>query len=102
MGIAIDFDCHFGGAQNHFAVVAPIEVIFEFGLGAGIDDAVEIIGQLFQEISAFHCLPSPEWFFRKNLFNRSRNCRRARSKRDFTAGTLSSSASAVSSVGSPS
>jgi hypothetical protein len=42
--VAVDLDRFLGGVADYVAVVAPREVIFEFGLGTGVEDAVEIIG----------------------------------------------------------
>src|SRR6266576_1024466 len=111
LGVAIDFDGFFGSVANHKAVVAPRQMVFEFSLGTVVYDAVEIIGQLLQKLRAFHCVPSPLSCFWapfppsrlwKYRLNRSRSCSRARNNRDFTAGMLKSSASAVSSVERPS
>ena len=44
LGIAINFDGLFGGIANHVAVVAPGQMIFQFGLGSIINQAVKIIG----------------------------------------------------------
>jgi hypothetical protein len=44
LGVAINFDGLFGGIANHIAVVAPGEMVFEFGLCAGVDDAIQVIG----------------------------------------------------------
>src|SRR5579862_3864422 len=77
-------------------------MILQLNFGGFVEDTVQIIRQLGQEIRAFHWSPSPLSRFWKNLPNRSRSCKRARNNRDFTAGTLNSSAAAVSSVDSPS
>src|SRR5271167_2905962 len=102
VGIAVNLDGHLGGIAHHVAVVAPLEMVFQFRLGLSVHRAVEVIGQLSQKIRAGHFLPSPPVRFLKYLLKRSRNCSRARSKRDFTAGILKSRASAVSSVERPS
>src|ERR1043165_2925006 len=111
LGVAVNLDGFLCGVADHVAVVAPSQVLFEFRLGGGINDTIEVIGQLVQKLRALHWRPSPLlglfdpfdfprlW---KNLFSRSRNCNLARSNLDFTAGTLKSSASAVSSVERPS
>src|SRR5208283_3585492 len=102
VGIAINLDGHLGGVADDVAVVAPLEMIFQFRPGLSIHRAVEVIGELFQEIRAGHFLPSPPVRFLKYLLKRSRSCSRARSNRDLTAGILKSKASAVSSVERPS
>src|SRR5205823_8347659 len=93
------------------AIVAPSQMFFQFSLGWDVNHAIKVIGQFVEKFRAFHWLPSPLLgfcapfdfsLFLKNLFNRSRNCKRARNNLDFTAGILSSSASAVSSVERPS
>src|SRR5580698_6525786 len=102
LGVAIDLDRLLGGRATDIAVVAPGEMILQLDLCVLVEDAVQIVGQLVQKLRAFHCSPSPLSRFWKNLPRRSRSCNRARSSRDFTAGTLNSSAAAVSSVESPS
>src|SRR5579863_3219077 len=57
--IAVDLDGLLGCVANHIAVVAPGEMILQFGFCVLIEDAVQIIGQLLQEVRAFHWLPSP-------------------------------------------
>ena len=61
--VAVNLDGLLGGIANHVAVVAPGEMIFQFGLCAVVDDAVEVIGQLLQKFRALHWLPSPLAFF---------------------------------------
>src|SRR5208282_2006684 len=102
LGVAVDLDGLLGGVADDVAVVAPGEMIFQFRLCAGVDGGVQVVGQFFKEIRARHFLPSPPLGFLKYLFSRSRNCKRARSSLDFTAGILRSKASAVSSVERPS
>src|SRR5579863_781369 len=111
LGVAVDLDGLLGRIADNVAVVAPGKMVLQFDLGFLVEDAVQVIGQLVQEFRAFHWSPSPLlasllplplsrfWKYRPN---RSRNCNRARNNRDFTAGTLNSSAAAVSSVDSPS
>src|SRR5690242_6250279 len=82
--------------------MAPLQVLFEFGSSAGVERLVQVVSQLFEKIRAIHFLLSPVLRFLKYLFRRSRNCKRALSSRDLTAGILSSRASAVSSVDNPS
>src|SRR5579864_9099336 len=102
LGVAINLDRLLGGIADYIAVVAPSKMIFELGLGPIIKRAVQIIGQLLQELRAFHFCPSPLSRFLKYRLKRSRNCKRARNNLDFTAGILRPSASAVSSVERPS
>src|SRR5207237_4946496 len=92
----------FCGVHHHVAFMAPMKMLFQFFADAHADGAVQVIGQLFQEIFALHCWPSPPLLDLKYLARRSRSCRRARNNRDFTAGMLKLSISAVSSVESPS
>src|SRR5271165_2268399 len=102
LGVAVNLYGHLGGIADDIAVVAPLEMVFQFRLGLSVHRAVEVIGQLFQKIRAGHFLPSPPVRFLKYLLKRSRSCSRARNKRDLTAGILKSKASAVSSVERPS
>src|ERR1039458_930389 len=102
MRVAINFDGHLGGVADDIAVMAPLEVVFQLRPCLGVHRVVQVIGELFQKVRASHFLPSPPVRFLKYLFKRSRNCSRARSRRDLTAGTLKSKASAVSSVERPS
>jgi hypothetical protein len=44
LGIAINLDGLLGGIADHIAVMAPRKMIFQFGLRAVVDDAVEIVG----------------------------------------------------------
>src|SRR5207344_1213088 len=91
-----------GGLHHHVAFMAPMQVLIQLDAQAFADPAVKVIGQLFQKLSAFHCWPSPPRLDLKYFARRSRSCKRARNRRDFTAGTLNPSISAVSSVESPS
>src|SRR5438309_4317066 len=100
--IAVNFDGLFGGIHHHVAFVAPMEVLIQLSFQVIAYLAVKIIGQLLQEIFALHGWPSPLGLDLKYLARRSRSCKRARRSLDFTAGTLSPSISAVSSVESPS
>src|SRR5204862_2637778 len=102
LGITIDFNRLAGGVTDDIAVVAPSQVIFEIRLSAVVESAVEVISQFLKEFGALHWLPSPLARFWKYRLSLSRNWRRARSSRDFTAGILNSKACAVSSVDSPS
>src|SRR4051812_23780196 len=102
MRVAIYLDGLFSGVADDVAVVAPLEVIFQLRLRLRIDGVVEIICQFLQKIAAGHLVPSPLFRDLKYLLSLSRNCRRARKRRDLTAGILRSSASAVSSVERPS
>src|SRR5271163_2971598 len=100
--VAVDLDGLFRGVTDHIAVVAPGKMILQLDFRRFVENAVQIIGQLVQKFRTFHWAPSPPSRFWKYLPTRSRSCRRARNNRDFTAGTLNSSAAAVSSVESPS
>lgn len=44
LGIAVDLDRLASGIADDIAVVAPGEVVVEFGLSAGVQHAVEVIG----------------------------------------------------------
>jgi hypothetical protein len=44
--VAIDFDSLASGIADHIAVVTPRQVIVEFGLGPGVEHAIEVVGQL--------------------------------------------------------
>src|SRR5581483_9181990 len=101
-GIAVNLDGFLGGIADDVAVMAPVEVIFQFRSHSFVEGVIQVICQLFQKIRASHCWPSPACRFLKYRFNRSRNCKRARNNRDLTAGILRSNACAVSSVESPS
>src|SRR5215467_7654429 len=100
--IAVDLDGLLRGIHDHFAVMAPVKMLFQFYPDLSIRGAVQVVGQLFQKIIAFHGWPFPSFFDLKYFARRSRSCKRARKSRDFTAGILRSSISAVSSVESPS
>src|ERR1022692_1532654 len=102
VGVAVDLDGHFGCIADHVTIVAPLKMVFQFGSCLSVHRVVKVIGELLQEIRAGHCLPSPPVRFLKYLFNRSRSCSRARSRRDLTGGKPKTKASAVSSVESPS
>src|SRR5437868_1181509 len=75
--VAVDLDGALGGVTDDVTIVAPLQMLFELRLGTGINDPVEIIGQLFEKVRAFHCWPSPLRRL-KYLVNRSRSCNRAR------------------------
>src|SRR5580704_4165367 len=102
MRFPVNLDGHFGRITYDVAVVAPLKMILQFGLGLGVHRLIEVVGYLLEEFRARHFLPSPPTRFLKYLLKRSRSCNRARSSRDFTAGMLKSRASAVSSVERPS
>ena len=57
--IPVDLDGLLGSVADNVAVVAPGKVIFEFGLGAVVEHAVEVVRQLVQKFRAFHFVPSP-------------------------------------------
>jgi len=44
LGVTVNFDGLLGGITDDVAVVAPRQVIFEFSAGAGVQDAVEVVG----------------------------------------------------------
>jgi hypothetical protein len=44
--IAINLDGHLGGTEDNEAVVAPMQVLVQFGAGRGVNHAVQIIGEL--------------------------------------------------------
>jgi hypothetical protein len=45
--IAVDLYGSLGGVTNDVTIVAPLEMLFQFCSGAGVDHPVEIIGELF-------------------------------------------------------
>src|SRR5579864_779140 len=100
--VAVDFDGLFGGIHDHVAFVAPMKVFVQFGTKAFADIAVKIVGQFVEKLRALHRWPSPFFLDLKYFARRSRNCNLARNNLDLTAGTLSPSISAVSSVERPS
>ena len=57
--VPVDLDGLLGGVADNVAVVAPGKMVFEFGLGAVVEHAVEVVRQIVQKFRAFHCLPSP-------------------------------------------
>src|ERR1700687_6504959 len=59
LGIAVNLDGFLSALADHIAVVAPRKMIFYLDFGFLVEDAVQITGQLGQEFSAFHFLPSP-------------------------------------------
>ena len=59
LGIAVDLDGLLGGVANYIAVVAPSQVLFQFGFCTGVNDAVQVIGDLVEKFRALHWLPSP-------------------------------------------
>src|ERR1017187_7382299 len=44
MGFPVDLDGHLGGVANDVAVVAPLKMVFQFGLGLGVHRLVEVVG----------------------------------------------------------
>jgi hypothetical protein len=44
LGVAVNLDGFLGGIADHVAVVAPSQVVFQFGLGPVVDDAVQVVG----------------------------------------------------------
>src|SRR5216684_2351619 len=57
--VAVDLDGLLGGVADNVAVVAPSQMVFQFGLGAVVKDAVQVVGQFLQKLRTLHCLPSP-------------------------------------------
>ena len=57
--VAVDLDGLLGCVANHVAVVAPGQMVLQFGFCGLIEDAVQIVGQLLQEVRAFHWFASP-------------------------------------------
>src|SRR5438445_6324339 len=57
--IPVDLDGLLGRVADNVAVVAPGKVVFEFGLGAVVEHALEVVRQIVQNFRAFHCLLSP-------------------------------------------
>jgi hypothetical protein len=47
LGAAVDFNGALGGVADDIAVMAPLEMFLQFGLGVRVHGVVEIIGQLF-------------------------------------------------------
>jgi hypothetical protein len=52
--IAVDFDGLLGGVAYYIAVVTPSQMIFQLCFRAGVNDAVQVVGQLVEELRAFH------------------------------------------------
>jgi hypothetical protein len=59
LGITVDFDGLFGGIADYIAVVAPSQVLVQFSLCAGVNHAIQVVGQFVEKLRAFHCVPSP-------------------------------------------
>jgi hypothetical protein len=57
--LAIDGDGLTGGVEDNFAVVALADVGLDFGEERGVNFAVEIVGELGEEIGAGHGLSPP-------------------------------------------
>src|SRR5579864_123088 len=96
--IAENLNCFLRRVHQQVAVFAVLQVNFDGLLQTRVQFAVKITGKLAHHASTVHwAIP-----FRKYRFNFSRSFRRARSSRDFTAGTDNPRASAVSSVESSS
>jgi len=45
LGVAVNFDGFTSGVADHIAVMAPCQMIVEFGLGPVIQRTIEIVGQ---------------------------------------------------------
>src|ERR1035437_7347613 len=101
----VDFDSFLRGVEDDLAVAAAAEVSLQFGPHLGryriVDQVVEKGEKLFAGHFTLLDSLSPLFLWKYRL-RRSRSCSRARSRRDLTAGMLSPSVSAVSSVESPS
>ena len=52
--VAVDLDSLLGGIHDHVAVMAPLKMLFQFYPDCSVRSAVQIVGQLFKEIIAFH------------------------------------------------
>src|SRR5215471_11734641 len=52
--VAVDLNGLLGGGHDHVAFVAPMEMFVQLGLCALTDGAIQVIGQLFQKLSALH------------------------------------------------
>jgi hypothetical protein len=44
MGLPVDLDGHLGGVADDVAVVAPLKMVFQFGLGLGVHRLIEVVG----------------------------------------------------------
>src|SRR5450755_158753 len=44
LGVAVNLDGLLGSVANHVAVVAPSQMVFQFGFGAVVQDAVQVVG----------------------------------------------------------
>ena len=67
LGVTINLNRLAGGVTDDIAVVAPGKMIFELGLSAVVENAVEITSQFLKEFGAFHWLPSPLGLARFNF-----------------------------------
>ena len=95
--IAVDFNGLARSVDDNFAMTALAQMRTHLLNQFRFDLPIEVVGHLAEKVCASHYAVI-SFFCRKYRLNRSRNCRRARSNLDFTAGTLNPSASAVSSV----
>jgi hypothetical protein len=59
LGVSVNLNGFLCGIANHIAVVAPSQMLFQFGLGRGVNHAVQVICQLVEKFRALHWLPSP-------------------------------------------
>src|SRR5580658_2824125 len=94
LGIAVNIDGLFAGIHDNPATLALGQMLFQLHTQRGAKRPIQVPGQLFNHIGALHAVS----LRRKYRFSFCRNFKRARSSRDFTAGTERCSTSAVSSV----
>src|ERR1700690_3800663 len=92
--IAINIDSLLASIHHNPASLAFGQMLFELHAQLGAKRPIQVPGQLFNHIGTLHAGS----LRRKYRFTFWRNFKRARSSRDFTAGTERCSTSAVSSV----
>src|SRR5947209_14165173 len=80
--VAVNLDGLLGGVQHYVAFTAPMQMLFQLFADSHADGAIQVIGQLFQKLSALHGWPSPPLLDLKYFARRSRSCKRARNSRD--------------------
>src|SRR5215469_5820664 len=59
LGVAVDFDGLLRGVTDNVTVVAPSQVLFQFGLCTGVHGAVQVVSQFAEKLRALHWLLSP-------------------------------------------
>src|SRR5215469_2359693 len=96
--IAEDLQCLPSGVHHQPAILAASQVFLDRRLQAVVQRVVEIVRKFLNDVPA----PHDFLLLRKTRLSFVRSFSRALSSLDFTAGTESPSASAVSSVDSPS